>query len=484
MNRTVSFKQRLPNPVVYLLLPTVVTCFLWATSPNSITIIQALAAFIMLMMPWVTLRKWRQLKETEVPLFSMITGIFWLYYTLPLFWGDRFSTSSLKTGLEVADETVTASILLALLGVTAFWLGIKLGVGKRLIPRYIPDIPTNPMRWDWLRVLLLAGTIGSLSETALYALGSGLSQAMLTLLTLVPVVAYAILFRNYLRGQALRSDKILLASFLLLRFVIGMSSGWLGALGFLMVTSVAIYVYERKKLPVVFLALMVVYILFFQVGKFAMRAKYWYENEEGTKIERIATWAESSFQQWGAALDDSSGEVMRSLIYSSLARTALLNQTADIIDLTPSVVPYQYGATYSYMFVAFIPRFIWPDKPSANEANRFYQVAYGVTAEEDLDMGSFASGTLAEGYINFGWMGVFGVMLLLGIFFDWFQWTFLTEKSGYLLRGIGVALLPYFLNVEAQFANYLGATLQRVGLILLLMIPIIRFRKYHDKHFK
>jgi hypothetical protein len=69
----------------------------------------------------------------------------------------------------------------------------------------------------------------------------------------------------------------------------------------------------------------------------------------------------------------------------------------------------------------------------------------------------------------------------LGIFFDWFQWTFLTESSGYLLRGIGVALLPYFLAVESQLGNYLGATLQRVGLILLLMIPIIRFRKYHEQ---
>jgi hypothetical protein len=71
-------------------------------------------------------------------------------------------------------------------------------------------------------------------------------------------------------------------------------------------------------------------------------------------------------------------------------------------------------------------------------------------------------------------------MFLLGIFFDWFQWTFMTESSGYLLRGIGVALLPYFLTVETQLSNYLGATLQRIGLILLLMIPIVRFRKYHE----
>jgi hypothetical protein len=484
MNQSVSFKQRLPNPSIYILPPTIITGFLWLTSPNDVTIIQAIAAFIILLMPWMTYRKWRKLKETEVPLFSMIAMIYWLYYALPLFWGDRNSISSFKQGLEVSNQAVTSAMVLVLLGMVAFWTGMRTGVGRRFVPRTVPDIPTNPMRWDWLRVLLLAGTFASFSDTALYFLGGGLSQMMLTLLTLVPVVAYAILFRNYLRGQATRGDKILLAFFLLLRFIIGMASGWLGALGFMMITTAAIYVYERKKLPVLFLSLMVVYVLFFQVGKYAMRAKYWYDNEEGSKIERIAVWAEESFKRWGEALDDSSGEVMRSLAYNSLSRTSLLAPTADVIEMTPDPVPYQYGQTYSYMVIAFIPRFVWPDKPSANESNRFYQVAYGVTAEEDLDYGSFAAGSLTEGYINFGWVGAFGIMFLLGIFFDWFQWTFLTENSGYLLRGIGVALLPYFLNVEAQLSNYLGATLQRVGLILLLMIPIIRFRKYREQHFR
>jgi hypothetical protein len=484
MSSKIYFKQRLPNPTVFILPPMAVTGFLWVTSANNITIIQAIAAFIILLMPWITYRKWRKLKETEVPFFSMIAGIYWLYYVLPLFWGDRYSVSSFRQGYDVSESAVTGSILMVLLGVVAFWLGIRTSIGKHLIPRIVPDIPTNPMRWDWLRVLLIAGTVGSLSETAAWSLGGGLSQMMITLLTLVPIVAYSILLRNYLRGQATRGDKILLVVFLSLRFVISMSSGWLGALGFLMITTVAVYIYERKKFPVVFFGLMVVYVLFFQVGKHAMREKYWYGNQEGSKIERISMWAEASLRRWGEAFEDTSGEVMRGLAYQSLSRTALLTQTADVVEMTPSLVPYQYGQTYSYMAVAFIPRFIWPDKPSANESNQFYQVAYGVTAEEDLEFGSFAVGSLVEGYINFGWTGVFGIMFLLGIFFDWFQWTFLSEHSGYLLRGIGVTLLPYFLNVEAQLANYLGATLQRIGLILLLMIPIIRFRKYREQFFR
>src|SRR2546430_11574602 len=49
------------------------------------------------------------------------------------------------------------------------------------------------------------------------------------------------------------------------------------------------------------------------------------------------------------------------------------------------------------------------DKPSANDANRFYQMSYGITAEEDLEHSSFGAGLLVESYINFSWFGVVGM---------------------------------------------------------------------------
>ena len=76
------------------------------------------------------------------------------------------------------------------------------------------------------------------------------------------------------------------------------------------------------------------------------------------------------------------------------------------------------------MVVTWIPRFLWPDKPSVNEANQFYQVAYGLTAEEELAGVSIAVGYLAESFINFGWFGVVGVMFTIGVFFDFYQKTF------------------------------------------------------------
>jgi hypothetical protein len=128
------------------------------------------------------------------------------------------------------------------------------------------------------------------------------------------------------------------------------------------------------------------------------------------------------------------------------------------------------------MLITLIPRFIWPDKPSVNDANQFYQIAYGLTREEDLNGVSIAVGVLTEGYISFGWLGAMGIMFLLGVFFDFYQNAFLTKQSGIILTALGIVLLPQFLTIESQLAQYLGGVVQQVILTLLVMLPAMSRR--------
>ena len=182
-------------------------------------------------------------------------------------------------------------------------------------------------------------------------------------------------------------------------------------------------------------------------------------------------------QKWLAVWDDPSGQALKDAVTPSVSRVSLLNQTADVIELTPSVVPYQYGRLYSYLGVTLIPRFLWPNKPSMNEANQFYQVAYDLTTEDELSRVSIAVGTLTEGYINFSWPGALGIMFLLGVFFDFFQSTFLSAKSGPLLKAIGVVLLLPFLAIESQLAQYLGGIIQEVVVVFIVMLPAVRITR-------
>lgn len=472
-----GIKAKLPALSLIFLPPLCATIFLWLTSPNEISFLQWLAALVLLSITWGSYCKWRARKQGDVPLFSMISFMFWVYYAFPLLWGDRFSVATWSSGETVPDEAITGAMLMAVLGVISIWVGIRSGLGRRWSPRIVPDIPHSRSRWNYLRLVMIIGSAVGFSEVSMDIFGEDLRQVVYIFLSIVPLVPFAILFRHYLQGKASRADKILLVAFLISHILIGMSSGWLGTLVYLMITCTAIYIAEKKRVPRLAVVLLIIYILFFQVGKFSLRGKYWYGQDEGSKIERIAFWMNESLNKWGEAINDPSSESLRSMAYQSLSRVSLLTQTVNVLELTPATVPYQYGRLYSYMVVALIPRFVWPDKPSANEANRFYQVSYGITAEEDLERSSFGAGLLSESYINFSWFGVVGMMFLLGIFLDFFQKTFLSASSGLLLRGIGVVLLPYLLSIDAQLATYMGATVQRIAFILLLLLPIIHLRK-------
>jgi hypothetical protein len=169
-------------------------------------------------------------------------------------------------------------------------------------------------------------------------------------------------------------------------------------------------------------------------------------------------------------------EQIRRLSNTTLSRFDLLRQTAHVIEFTPSRIPYQYGSLYSYIGVTLIPRFLWPDKPSVNDANRWYQVKYGLTDPQNLSTVSIAVGTVAESYINFGWFGPLLIIFPLGIFLGSFERIFLHADSGVLFSCLGAVLVPQLLAIEAQMAQYVAGLAQQIALVLLVLIPTLELR--------
>jgi hypothetical protein len=170
------------------------------------------------------------------------------------------------------------------------------------------------------------------------------------------------------------------------------------------------------------------------------------------------------------------GEQLRELSDATLNRLSLLQQTAHVMELTPSKVPYQYGSLYSYIAVTFVPRFLWPDKPSVNDANHWYQVSYGLTDPHQLSTVSIAVGTVAESYINFGWFGPVLIIFPLGIFLGSFERIFLHADSSLLFSCVGAVLIPQLLAIESQMAEYVAGLAQQIILVLLVLVPTLEAR--------
>lgn len=113
----------------------------------------------------------------------------------------------------------------------------------------------------------------------------------------------------------------------------------------------------------------------------------------------------------------------------------------------PSLQPYDNGQNISRVFAsAFVPRFLWPDKPEAG--GKFNMKFYAGTT---LKGWSTNVGPLGEAYGSFGITGGIIYMFLLGIFIRWaYQYVFIIAKK--------IPLLVLWIPVLFFQTTYSGET--------------------------
>lgn len=459
-------------------VPIIITAALWSTSTNEITLLQLIAAFLLCWVPWAAYRKWSRGSREGIPLFFLISAMYWVNYALPAFW-LRHEVKLITGQHQLAEEAITGALFLAVLGVAALGVGISVGGRWRFKKPFQPDIHRNPTRWHYLRLTLLA-TMFLHIAVPLDTLGGGGRQFLAIIESVVPSVTFVVLLRYYLRGAAIPLDKALLFGYSCVALVTAISSGWLGSFVGLAIMATIVYVYEKKKLPLVAIMIGIPIVLFLQPGKEKFRQQYWREGASENYIERFSFWLDSSSNEWGKALASSGQDESTNLANRTLGRLSLLGQTANVIEATPERVPYQYGRLYSYMIFSVVPRLFWEDKPSVNDANRWYQVAYRLTDPKGLRGVSIATGYLAESYINFGWLGPPLVIFLVGVILGLFDKIFLRFEAGLLLNSIGVVLLPHLLQVESQLAQYLAGFGQQIAVALITLAPMFDLHRHRE----
>jgi O-antigen polysaccharide polymerase Wzy len=462
------------DALIDVAVPACVTAILtWLTS-HELSITQGVLAFPLCLVPWKAYRNWLRSDRKNIPLFALLATMFFLAYAVPLFWADHVVTGIFGRRI-LPESAITDALLLALLGVLCLWSGMRLAQMFHWVPKINKDVSSDPSRWTYLRVVFVVGTLVKIF-VPITALGMGGRQFVSSFENTVPVVAFAIFVRQYLRGRLRKPDKILIAGYAIVAVIAGISSGWLGSAVTLGLVFIVIYVYERRRFPLAAVLAVLPVVLFFQPAKNLFRERYWARESTDTSTERVTYWVENSWRLWNEAITSHDNDKLRELSNSTLSRFDLLRQTAHVIEFTPSRVPFQYGSLYSYMGVTFIPRYFWPNKPSVNDANRWYQVQYGLTDPQNLSTVSIAVGTVAESYINFGWLGPVLVIFPLGIFLGSFERIFLHADSGVLFTCLGAVLIPQLLAIESQMAQYVAGLAQQIALILLVLVPTLEAR--------
>ena len=447
------------------LTTVIATILLLAGSRHAWTQIQAALAFSLIAIPSFAYAGWRQTRRTHIPLFAVLAAAHTVFYGVSVFW----------TGILAQSEPRTATAILAManLGVTGLFIGMQ--ATSRIRRLHLPDVPADIHDWSLIRLIAACQIFVPFLPVGT---GGDFRQVIVIFLSFIPVVAFLILWDATLQGKATAVDKALVIVFLASSILAGLAQGWLGGcVGNLVLAGIA-YVRVRRKLPMLSAAALILIMLFLQGGKASFRQRYWYRDENAGALAKASFWIETSAERLNSRIgQQSSDDTLHDALQALLTRSSVVKESATVFENTPSLVPYQYGATYRYLLITLIPRFLWPNKPSVNDANRFYQLAYGVTQQQDLDHVAIGAGLIPEAYMNFGWFGIPAVMCLAGVILGVFERVFLCRHAGVFASAVGLAYVLQLLALNGQAAAYFGGMIQVVGLTILIFLPGLRFPK-------
>ena len=138
-------------------------------------------------------------------------------------------------------------------------------------------------------------------------------------------------------------------------------------------------------------------------------------------------------------------------------RLALLPLYAVVATKTPDEVPYWGGTTYKPALTSFVPRALWPGKPTETNGNAFGR-RYDLITPAHLQM-SVNIPWIVEMRANFGLAGVLVGMMLVGLLMALLDRFFNRREASSLEQGVGIAIIFPLVYQESNFSLMCGSLL-------------------------
>src|SRR5205823_1990832 len=193
--------QEFPKAVARWATPIAITAFLWLTRSNEVNLVQLTLALFLISVSLYSYQEWKKREQSDLPIFAMISFMYVLYYVIPLFWEPHeIAEFNAQAGRDISDRAIATALLMVAVGIVSLWLGMRVRVGRLLVPRNI-SIEAPRSRRNYVRAVLAIGCLFNIYDVSPWALGEGGRQLIILLLTITPMMAFALLFRSHLRGD-------------------------------------------------------------------------------------------------------------------------------------------------------------------------------------------------------------------------------------------------------------------------------------------
>jgi hypothetical protein len=421
---------------------------------------QDVVAYLCIALPaTLPLLLWLRAGALAIPILPVISGLFFVYYAIPLLRGQSTAYGSdelIQAGTAVAAFLVAASM--------ASWPFQRRSDGRFSLfnQSQIADLQLAPIVF----VGLCAGIVFHLAVVAdsLAWLGSSFGLLRSVVLTLASISCYLL---GHTRALGLLAGPAWAFAFggLLLLILLALSNLFLvGGLMYCLAAFLG-YVITAKRIPWLGLGTAFAMLAVLHAGKFELRNTYWANGvSEGREIS--VGQIPSVMVDWFAAGVDAlwSGGAESDV----LERASLLHMLVLVQRATPDYIPYLEGETYALLPSMLVPRFVDPEKTVSQAGLNLLSIRYGLQTLESVARTTIGWGLVSEAYANFGYSAVIMVGALFGAICGALMRLSVGAPANSLPMFITIAATLVLLNVEADFAYLLTSLVQTLAAILIV----------------
>lgn len=215
---------------------------------------------------------------------------------------------------------------------------------------------------------------------------------------------------------------------------------------------------STRKLPLTMIGALAGIYLLFQPVKADFRAQVWGSQEQVGYTARVDAWSGALGRYWGR------DEAQEGSVTSALTRISELDSVIHALQVVPVTVPYLDGQGWTYILASPIPRVIWPDKPTTQNTDQRYAIAFNRQTETGARTTAILLPLLIDGYWNLGWPGIFLACTLMGM------WTGFCQRlwagDHWALQAMGVAHLA-LLVVQGSIGSLFSGLFQHMTGLLI-----------------
>ncbi len=437
--------------------------------------LQSFLAFLLLMICLYPSALYLARHDSALPTMPVFSAAYALQFAFPIFTQED---TFLLMGGEIkylAERDVSIALLLAIAGICALQLGyfwFQKSNYRRVVP--VAQLPLKKSKA--VAYCVLVGIFLPLLFTFQAIIPEELQQPLSSILRVLQnqvLVVIAILGWLYYSLKESKFYGVWMYALVLITAMRGISSGSLeNAIVPIGILFVVKWLYTGR-VPIGPILATAAVVIFLSPVKADYRERAWLGEDpdlaEQSSLTKGRLWIDQAADYWQETLVGN--RQISEATSSATGRADFIHQVAYIYSMTPSVIPYQYGKTYSFFLVSFIPRIVWPDKPLAGSANGYYALTYGVTTEEGAKTTTFGVSILGEAFMNFGWYGVVLIMLVQGVLIGAMQHSFGGKVSGPGGQAVFLCFFVYFLNgIGSSTEIMFGGIIQNLllGYFLLL----------------